>query len=371
MNLTYSHLSSRTSVMKAIEECDSLGREVFLKSYGFRYSRKYFLVHNDERYDTKAIVAAAFYHQFGVKLKPTDFSGGVQTVVPLLTSLGFKVIKTPHPVEFLKKGMIYQRKELLSLYGGQLQAGIWTPKEFSVIFIFSGDSGSLYGYKDDWTSDGLFSYTGEGQSGNMVFSKGNKAIRDHKENGRDIFLFEDRKKEAGVRFSGMFECDTWAEKQCKDIKGKDRIGIIFNLTPVDYFQDVEINLVNETHTGSPSSSLSELRKKALKAALTTGSKQTSDTKASWFKRSEDVRRYVLKRANGICECCDKEAPFKKRNGEPYLEPHHTKRLADEGPDHPKWVGAICPTCHRHIHSGENGDCINKKLMEKLLIIETD
>ena len=55
---------------------------------------------------------------------------------------------------------------------------------------------------------------------------------------------------------------------------------------------------------------------------------------------------------------------------PYLNPT-TKRLADEGPDHPQWVGAICPTCHRRIHSGVDGKEVNKQLMVKLELKEAD
>jgi hypothetical protein len=61
-----------------------------------------------------------------------------------------------------------------------------------------------------------------------------------------------------------------------------------------------------------------------------------------------VKAYVLRRANGCCEACGEEAPFVRKDGTPYLEPHHTRRVADGGPDHPAWVAAICPTCHRQI-----------------------
>jgi hypothetical protein len=39
---------------------------------------------------------------------------------------------------------------------------------------------------------------------------------------------------------------------------------------------------------------------------------------------------------------------------PNLEPHHIRRLADGGPDHPRWVAALCPTCHRRVHHGVDG-----------------
>lgn len=82
-------------------------------------------------------------------------------------------------------GKEYIRRSLHELYGGQRQGGIVTPKDHPFILIFTGDSGADYGYKDHW----IF-YTGEGQKGDMKFIRGNKAILEHVENGKDIFLFE-------------------------------------------------------------------------------------------------------------------------------------------------------------------------------------
>jgi hypothetical protein len=36
-----------------------------------------------------------------------------------------------------------------------------------------------------------------------------------------------------------------------------------------------------------------------------------------------------------------------------LEPHHIRRLGDGGPDDPRFMGAVCPNCHREIHHGDN------------------
>ena len=43
----------------------------------------------------------------------------------------------------------------------------------------------------------------------------------------------------------------------------------------------------------------------------------------------------------------------KTDGSPYLEPHHITRLADNGPDHPAKVIALCPNCHRKAHSSQD------------------
>jgi 5-methylcytosine-specific restriction protein A len=48
-----------------------------------------------------------------------------------------------------------------------------------------------------------------------------------------------------------------------------------------------------------------------------------------------------------------------------------RRLADGGPDHPRWVTAICPACHREIHYGENGRIKIEELQGRIIVLETD
>ncbi|MEB2332877.1 MAG: HNH endonuclease signature motif containing protein [Anaerolineaceae bacterium] len=82
-----------------------------------------------------------------------------------------------------------------------------------------------------------------------------------------------------------------------------------------------------------------------------------------------IKRYVLLRSKGICEGCKKVAPFNKADGTPYLEPHHTKRRADGGPDHPAHVIALCPNCHRRAHYANDSKEFNKRLLKTLIKIE--
>ncbi len=85
---------------------------------------------------------------------------------------------------------IYRRSELHDTYGGNRQGGISNCANYPIIFIFTGASGEQHGYEDGWDEDNYFNYTGEGQSGDMQFTKGNLAIRDHIKNGKSIHLFE-------------------------------------------------------------------------------------------------------------------------------------------------------------------------------------
>lgn len=135
--------------------------------------------------------------------------------------------------------------------------------------------------------------------------------------------------------------------------------LVFLLTPV---QEVEQSSSEPPEpTGKP---LEELRQLAYAAATAKPSTGREGLR-TYRERSAVVRAYVLARAKGICECCDEAAPFKRQEGSPYLEPHHTRRLADGGPDNPRWVGSICPNCHREIHHGENGKALNDRLQARL------
>ena len=107
--------------------------------------------------------------------------------------------------------------------------------------------------------------------------------------------------------------------------------------------------------------LQDLRRLALETPPASASAQ--ERRANAYTRSEAVRVYVLRRANGVCEGCGAPAPFTTAAGRPYLEPHHIRRRTDGGPDHPRWVAAVCPNCHRRAHYGADGARFNQRLAE--------
>ncbi|WP_165406039.1 hypothetical protein [Bradyrhizobium genosp. SA-3] len=86
----------------------------------------------------------------------------------------------------------------------QERGGITTPNDCPFVFLFTGESGEQFGYSDGWRPDGIFAYTGEGQSGDMSFVRGNRAIRDHLADGRDLLLFEATRSKGNYRYIGCF-----------------------------------------------------------------------------------------------------------------------------------------------------------------------
>ena len=123
---------------------------------------------------------------------------------------------------------LYKRSLIHDEYGGNRQGGISPSAKFPYIFIFSGKSGAQYGYNDRWDNHNIFTYTGEGQEGDMQFIKGNLALKDHLNRGKRIFLFE---IEGGgmVKFVSEMEFYDADYFVTPDRNGNDRIGIQFFL----------------------------------------------------------------------------------------------------------------------------------------------
>lgn len=113
--------------------------------------------------------------------------------------------------------------------------------------------------------------------------------------------------------------------------------------------------------------MDELRQAALLKSRPSATPK--ERKTLYRVRAQAIRLYVLRRANGRCESCNAPAPFRKADGAPYLEPHHTTRLADEGPDHPAKVIGLCPNCHRKAHHSEDARAFNAMLIKKLRTLE--
>jgi len=90
-----------------------------------------------------------------------------------------------------------------------------------------------------------------------------------------------------------------------------------------------------------------------------------DITVTKFIRDPQIVAWVLTNAKGICECCNKEAPFVKDDGTPFLEVHHLRRLADGGSDSIDNAIAICPNCHRELHYGKSKNILLSEIYSQV------
>lgn len=92
---------------------------------------------------------------------------------------------------------------------------------------------------------------------------------------------------------------------------------------------------------------------------------------SYFIRDPQVVADALWLANGICQGCGAECleygketkVFKRPDGAAFLEVHHIKPLSEGGLDVLENACALCPTCHRLLHHGQEKD--KKKIIARI------
>ncbi|MCO4890900.1 HNH endonuclease [Cupriavidus sp. WGtm5] len=320
-------------------------------------SQLYAISDQGKRYPPKQILSMA------TRVPVSRFSGGEQTSA-YLENLGFSIVRLHNgssplsgsePPRFAL-GRVYDRRtEIHDRFGGSRQSGIAPSSKVRAIFIFTGESGQQYGYFDGRDELGIFSYTGEGQVGDMEFKRGNLAIREHAANGQALHLFKALGKGKGQEYLGEHAYGGHTIRRGTDREGAQRNIIEFQLVPVALLDEESITFPEDEATDdSAPTTLEEARKRAIEAINDFGNEVGKAALRKLYRRSKRVKDYVLLRAGGICESCQRPAPFKRKDGTAYLEPHHTTRVSDGGLDHPRYVAAICPACHRHIHHGAGG-----------------
>lgn len=224
-------------------------------------------------------------------------------------------------------GTKYRRKELHDQFGGMRQSGIAPSRQVPVVFIFTGETGELYGYEDEF-DDGTLIYTGEGQVGDMTYDRGNKAIRKHQEDGRELHVF--RKEDNGLAtYIGQYAHKESFRETLPDREGNERSAIRFKLRPVEGF---------ETNSS---------------VILPEGNENPKRTKLirEQVQRNESLVQDIKSIYNDTCQLCGDRRLQGDNIGYSYV--HHIKPLAKKhsGPDSAENVIVLCPNHHDDFDNG--------------------
>jgi putative restriction endonuclease len=163
-------ISDPKAVRSAIEEFRRLGRDAFLAKYHFGQARDYFVVEGGERFDSKAIAAAAHGFQFPDlgPLKFDEFSGGDATVRRKLEDLGFIVTKpeqtTPDTLDPNAPTVLAERGRRFDLWSRLRVAG--GPKDVSAATLNALKI--YYGGRGIWVDKASTEHIGGSLSGVTV-----------------------------------------------------------------------------------------------------------------------------------------------------------------------------------------------------------
>ncbi|MEU9449391.1 HNH endonuclease signature motif containing protein [Streptomyces sp. NPDC048277] len=380
---------TRREVEKAIEECDRLGRDAFLKHHGFRRARRYLLSYEGEQYDSKAIVGAA--HGFLPGQQPLaagDFSGGAAHAAGLLRSLGFDIaedhpVSGPtaddlvHRVTHLKVNRssghpaLYQPIALLWAMGralrGEQRLLPWTETEetlkallerhglrgerprpdYPVASLHHVGVWSLHDYAEPVT-------TAHGDAKVRRWFAANQPLGGLAEPLYELFRDSEVTRLAVIDeladtfFDGLDCTPLLADVGLRDIESADLPEVTegepeqWLITAAEYERGCR--LVEE------------------REAKTHGERISRTTQRP--RRSRAARHLVLRRSKGRCEnpqCTGQPADVTDRR-HPILEVDHVVDLAGGGRDHPSQMVALCPNCHAVKTRGSTREVLREILL---------
>jgi len=273
-------------------------------------------------------------------------------------------------------GKEYARQRLLDFVGSrQAQSGvIWGPRELGCIICTSGGRhGKKAGYFDELLPDGSWWYFGQGTNGNQEMT--NSANSKLASLGLSVLLFTTREPTAreiatqggyGKLFGyrGLFNVvDYEFHVPENGIRAGDRL-LRFRLVPTTEGDESHPNDESTIPRRLPSGTLQEWLRVVTSRPVPVGL-----ALVQYRQRCAQIRYYARLRAKGICEGCGTPAPFVGEQGAPFLEVHHLLRLADDGPDTPENVAALCPNCHRRAHYSSDRIEFNNLVRASVLSIE--
>lgn len=150
------------------------------------------------------------------------------------------------------------------------------------------------------------------------------------------------------------------QQEAADYSTKRLDGMIPSDLPKDHWSIVggdEEELREKAEKEAKALSDSELFEKAKQQGSINPKEKASTT--STYVRNTYVAEASKRRANGICQLCGQPAPFKDKNGNPYLESHHIIWLSEGGADTLENTAALCPNCHRKMHVVKDVDDVEK------------
>ncbi len=250
-------------------------------------------------------------------------------------------------------GETYNREQINDVFKCSVMGGMNRSTRTNSLVLIANHTDNTY--IDEWDENGILNYTGEGRKGDQnINARQNKTLNHSNDTDIKVYLFEVYEETKYIYVGEVVLVKAPYQEVAPDEDGKDRIVWKFPIAKKDGTKPISIphevwekNIKNiEKQVRKLSDS--EIEEKLLKTELHP-KKIARRVETKQIKRNPIVIEKTIRRAKNRCDLCEKEAPFYKKNKEPFLEVHHLIRLADDGPDHIYNTVALCPNCHRKMH----------------------
>ncbi|MBO8138349.1 MAG: HNH endonuclease [Desulfotomaculum sp.] len=248
----------------------------------------------------------------------------------------------------LKPGDTITNEQLAKTFKCSKQGGMRRSLRTNTLVIISDHSRSIY--EDKWEGD-IFYYTGMGLRGHQDLNYAqNKTLSQSNENGVEVHLFEVFKPQQYTYIGQVKLVGKPFQEEQPDADGNLRKVWIFPLkvmNEVNISEELVIEKQKFKEKQAQRITDEELTERVKYSKKKIGTRQVS-TKT--YERDPYISEYARRRAKGICQLCEKPAPFKDKKGNPFLEIHHIIWLSKGGEDSIENTVALCPNCHRKMHT---------------------
>lgn len=386
---------TRIEVDKAVEEYDRLGRDAFLRHYGFGRARRYMLLHGGRHYDSKAIVGAAHGFVPGQQpLSAKDFSGGAEHAVSYLRRLGFTVVEELTESAAIRDDLIdrvaqlkvnrssgrpalFQPIVLLWAIGrarrGEPRLLAWkeTEEELKTLLQRHGMRGERP--RPDYPVAALCRaglWALPDYQGAVPAAHGDTELRSWFRNKQPLGGLAEPVYDL-LRRSGETRLAVIGELLCRFFDDLDYGPL---LTDVGLYDDDVASDETPGEAEAPEErpepwlitavEYERLCRIAKHGEAANHGKRVSRTSRNPI-RSSAARRAVLGRSQGHCEnphCTGQPADVTDK-GHPILEVDHVVDLTLGGRDHPSQMVALCPNCHALKTRGRTREALRDILLK--------
>lgn len=249
----------------------------------------------------------------------------------------------------IKIGDVVTNADLASSFGVGNMGGMRRSRANNCLVIISDHTKGLY--DDRWYGDVLH-YTGMGKKGDQTLEGNqNKTLFESNSNGITVHLFEVLNPSEYTYHGVVTLAEPPYQEEQPDEDGNNRKVWMFPVKPTGPKAEISAEKIEAAKKRKTQKveklSTSELKKAAKDRSTDNPGNRT--VKSVQKERDEFVSEYAKRLAGGICSLCKQPAPFKKKDGSPYLETHHVIWLANGGSDSIDNTVALCPNCHRKMH----------------------
>ena len=251
----------------------------------------------------------------------------------------------------LKPGDSVNNQGLREIFKCGLQGGMRRSHATNTLIIISDPTKGIY--DDRWMGD-VFHYTGMGLKGDQSLHYAqNRTLAQSDTNEVEVYLFEVFEKgkythRGQVKLAG----EPYQEDQLDTDENLRRVWVFpLIIEGEPHSLQIPDNLILKKQEIKEKQarklSLEELEKRARYSQKQASLRQVSTTS---FERNPYVAELAKRRAEGTCQLCENSAPFEDKKGKPFLETHHIEWLSKGGEDTIENTVALCPNCHRKMHS---------------------